>query len=56
MADISEVISKFLTQEETYQNLLMLQQEAQNRIDALQAEKVRTQSRELVTPFFFCIW
>lgn len=41
VADVNEVITKFLTQEETYQNLLQLQQEAQATIDRLQNEKVR---------------
>lgn len=45
VADVNEVIQKFLSQEDTFKDLLNLQQVAQERIDALQEEKKQLKAR-----------
>merc|ERR1719359_2804242 len=49
VADVNEVIQKFLTQEDTHKNLTSLTRENQSRIDQLSEErrKVRLQVEEL---------
>lgn len=45
VSDVNEVIQKFLTQEDTYNNLLAMTKESQARIDALQEQKEATKKR-----------
>ena len=45
MSDVNEVIQKFLTQEETQNNLLNLTKENQARIDQLQEERARLRAK-----------
>jgi coiled-coil domain-containing protein 151 len=40
VSDVNEVIQKFLTQDETHNNLVAMTKEAQARIDQLNEEKV----------------
>merc|ERR1711896_677 len=45
VSDVSEVISKFLTQEETQKRLMEMTKESQLRIDSLQEEKALAKHR-----------
>jgi hypothetical protein len=45
VADVNEVISKFLTQDETHNNLVSMTKEAQARIDALNEEKSQAKTK-----------
>eukprot|EP00002_Diphylleia_rotans_P019304 TRINITY_DN3737_c0_g2_i6.p1 TRINITY_DN3737_c0_g2~~TRINITY_DN3737_c0_g2_i6.p1 ORF type:complete len:574 (-),score=178.69 TRINITY_DN3737_c0_g2_i6:372-2093(-) len=45
VSDVNEVIQKFLTQEETHNNLQALKQEAQARIDTLNEEKAQMKAK-----------
>ncbi len=45
MADVNEVIQKFITQEETHKNLLAMTKESQAKIEALTEQKSAVQER-----------
>mmetsp|Transcript_3540 Transcript_3540/g.10329 ORF Transcript_3540/g.10329 Transcript_3540/m.10329 type:complete len:583 (-) Transcript_3540:6-1754(-) len=45
VADVNEVIQKFLTQDETHNNLVIMTKEAQARIDALNEEKAQLKGK-----------
>jgi chromosome segregation ATPase len=45
VADVNEVIQKFITQEETHKNLLSMTKESQAKIEALTAKKAAVQER-----------
>merc|ERR1719230_754816 len=45
VADVNEVIQKFITQEETHKNLLAMTKESQSKIEALTAKKAAVQER-----------
>ena len=44
MSDVNDVIHKFLTQDETHNNLVVMTKEAQARIDALNEEKAQAKA------------
>merc|ERR1711943_13190 len=44
VSDVNEVIQKFLTQDETHNNLVVMTKEAQARIDALNEEKAQAKA------------
>ncbi|KAJ1485497.1 hypothetical protein T484DRAFT_1793118, partial [Baffinella frigidus] len=45
VSDVNEVIQKFLTQDETHNNLVVMTKEAQARIDALNEEKAHAKTK-----------
>lgn len=45
VSDVNEVIQKFLTQDETHNNLVVMTKEAQARIDALNEEKAQAKAK-----------
>lgn len=45
VADVNEVIQKFITQEETHKNLLAMTKESQSKIEALTEQKAAVQER-----------
>ena len=45
VSDVNEVIQKFLTQDETHNNLVVMTKEAQARIDALNEEKTQAKAK-----------
>merc|ERR1712087_36919 len=45
VADVNEVIQKFITQEETHKNLLAMTKESQTKIEALSEAKAQAQER-----------
>jgi len=45
VADVNEVIQKFITQEETHKNLLAMTKESQSKIEALTEQKTSVQER-----------
>ncbi|EKX49393.1 hypothetical protein GUITHDRAFT_85772 [Guillardia theta CCMP2712] len=45
VSDVNEVIQKFLTQDETHSNLVVMTKEAQARIDALNEEKAQAKAK-----------
>ena len=45
VSDVNEVIQKFLTQDETHNNLVVMTKEAQARIDALNEEKSQAKAK-----------
>ncbi len=45
VSDVNEVIQKFLTQDETHNNLVVMTKEAQARIDALNEEKALAKAK-----------
>jgi len=45
VADVNEVIQKFITQEETHKNLLAMTKESQSKIEALTEQKTAVQER-----------
>merc|ERR1719310_1183440 len=45
LADVNEVIQKFITQEETHKNLLAMTKESQAKIEALTEQKAKVQDR-----------
>ena len=45
MADVNEVIQKFITQEETHKSLLAMTRESQAKIESLTEQKVAAQER-----------
>merc|ERR1712230_305603 len=44
VSDVNDVIHKFLTQDETHNNLVVMTKEAQARIDALNEEKAQAKA------------
>merc|ERR1719454_2719495 len=45
VADVNEVIQKFITQEETHKNLLAMTKESQSKIETLTEQKMAVQER-----------